>query len=221
METIKQFLTKSLIFIGFIAIWMLILTNLLVYGMGGSFQTELASVRSSPVAIVFGAKVYEDGRMSTMLTDRVATGVELYHEGKVKKLLLTGDHGQIGYDEVNAMKNYALAEGVAEEDVFTDYAGFSTYESLYRARDVFKVKRAVLVTQEFHLRRTLYIAKALGLKAQGLTADRVDYGSSGTKSAAREYLANGKAFWQVTTGARPAFSGEPIPISGDGRLSWD
>ena len=130
---------------------------------------------TAKVAIVLGARVYEDGTPSPMLADRLATGVELYKLGKVDKLLLSGDHGTTTYDEVNVMLRYCLDRGVPDEDVFTDHAGFDTYDTMYRARDVFKVTDALVVTQDFHLRRAVYIARSLGLEATGVVADIQPY----------------------------------------------
>ena len=115
--------------------------------------------------LVLGCQVWADGSPSKMLRDRIDRGLELYQAGAAPKILMSGDHGTIGYDEVNAMKRIATDAGVASEDVFMDHAGFSTYESIYRARDVFQCKRILIVSQEYHLYRALYCAKALGLDA--------------------------------------------------------
>ena len=167
-------------------------------------------------AIVLGARVYADGTLSPMLTDRMETGVRLYKLGKVKKLLLSGDHGQTTYDEVNAMLRYALDRGVPEEDVFTDHAGFSTYDTMYRARDVFLVQSALVVTQGFHLARAVYTARRLGLEATGVPADIQPY-THELRFAMRDWLARSKAFLQLNiTKPEPRYLGPVIPIEGDG-----
>ena len=125
--------------------------------------------------LVLGAGVRKDGSPSHMLTDRLLVGIDLYEAGAAPKLLMSGDHGQAEYDEVNTMKAYAVSAGVPGEDVFMDHAGFSTWESLIRARDVFGVRRVVIVTQEYHLYRALWIAEALGLEAVGVSADLRTY----------------------------------------------
>lgn len=173
---------------------------------------------SARVAIVLGAKV-TGGMLSPMLLDRVATGVALYQMGKVDKLLLSGDHGRTDYDEVNAMLAYALEQGVPEEDVFTDHAGFSTYETMYRARDVFKVTDALVVTQGFHLPRAVYTARSLGLEATGVEADLRPYFNE-RRFALREWPARMKAFFQLhLTKPEPTYLGPAIPIDGDGRAT--
>ncbi|MCP4403969.1 MAG: hypothetical protein GY801_42520 [bacterium] len=179
---------------------------------------DVKSVPGAHTALILGAKVYQGGRLSHMLEDRVLTGLELYRQGKVKKLLLSGDHGRKAYDEVNAMRNYLLKKGVPPQDIFMDHAGFNTYNSMYRARDVFQVQDVIVVTQEFHVPRSVYIARALGLDAVGVTADRRVYmRSTQLKSDSREILARVKAFLDVNRRVKPKFLGTEIPIQGDGR----
>ena len=196
----------------------LISTNILVSRSARAIKTDIQAVEPSTVAIVLGAKVYEDGSLSAVLADRVDTSIDLYQSGKVKKLLMSGDHGQKSYDEVNAMRARAVEQGVPESDIFTDHAGFSTYESMVRAKKVFKVSDAVIVSQEFHLPRALFVANDAGLKAQALVADRRPY-LTGRASRFREYVANVKAVWETTVNARPTYLGPAIPITGDGRAS--
>lgn len=171
------------------------------------------------VAIVLGARVYSDGTPSPMLADRLATGVELYKLGKVQKLLLSGDHGTTTYDEVNAMLRYCLERGIPDADIFTDHAGFDTYDTMYRARDVFKVTDALVVTQRFHLPRAVYIARTLGLQATGVVADIQPY-TGEWRFALREWPARVKAFFQLhVTKPQPRFLGPVLPIDGDGRVT--
>jgi SanA protein len=154
-----------------------------------------------------------------MVADRLATGVALYKAGKVQKILLSGDHGQTNYDEVNAMLKYCVDQGVPEQDIFTDHAGFDTYDSMYRARDVFKVNDCLVVTQGFHLPRAVYIARSLGLDATGVTADLQAYPNS-WRFSLREWPARVKAFFQLhVTHPEPKFLGPAIPIDGDGGAS--
>jgi vancomycin permeability regulator SanA len=159
---------------------------------------DLQSVPAEPVAIVFGAGVRGQG-LSPMLMDRVRLAVDLYRAGRVRKLLMTGDNSRPDYDEVTPMRRFAVSRGVPEGDIVLDYAGFSTYESCYRARQVFGVKQAVLVTQSFHLARALYTCRQLGIEAVGVGApdwgiypDRVM-----TYYAVREAFATLKALWDV------------------------
>jgi len=181
----------------------------------------LAELPHCQVAIVLGAGVRPSGEPSATLEDRLAAGIELYRAGIVKKLLLSGDHGQRHYDEANAMRRYVLTAGIPKQDVFLDHAGFRTFDTMYRARDVFKVSTAIVVTQRFHLPRAVYIARTLGLDAWGYAADRRTY-QAARRNQAREVLARCRAFIDLhIRPARPRYLGQPIPITGDGRATWD
>ena len=171
-------------------------------------------------AIVLGCKVKPNGIPSDMLHDRLERGLEVYNAGAAAKLLMSGDHGTTEYDEVNTMKQYAIDAGVPSSDVFMDHAGFSTYESMYRARDIFQAKRVIIVTQEYHLYRAIYIARALGLDAYGVPADYQRYiGQSGRD--AREILARDKDFFKAIFKPEPTYLGDVIPISGSGDATND
>jgi vancomycin permeability regulator SanA len=165
---------------------------------------------AAPVAIVFGAGIGSDGTLSPMLADRVRAAAQLYQDGAIQKILMTGDNSRADYDEVSAMRRAAIARGVAADDITLDYAGFSTYESCYRARAIFGVTRAVLVTQDYHLPRALYTCQHLGLDVEGLgTPDWENYPLQimGPYSA-RESLAILKALWQIhITRPLPTFLG--------------
>jgi SanA protein len=160
---------------------------------------------SAPVAIVFGAA-------GEVLHDRVQTGVVLYHAGKVRKLLMTGDNGRVGYNEPETMKEEAMRMGVPARDIVCDYAGFRTYDSLYRARDIFGVDRALLVTQRYHLPRALYTGTKLGLDVEGVEADRRRYVSQKFYDS-REVMSTVIAWVQVNlTHPRPKYLGKKEPI---------
>jgi len=178
------------------------------------------SVPEAQVAIVFGALVYRDGTLSQVTRDRVDAGVELYKAGRVGKLLISGDHGRPGYDEVNAMRRHALAAGVPPEDIFMDHAGFSTYDTVARARRVFQVESAVLVTQRFHLPRALWLARRCGIEASGFVADQRVYRTR-RRMALRETAARVKDFAKGLARPDPIFLGDPLPISGDGCCTVD
>lgn len=165
--------------------------------------------------LVLGAGVHDDGTPSDMLTDRLETGIALYKAGVAPKLLMSGDHGRVDYDEVNVMRQYALDRGVPEEDVFMDHAGFSTYESMYRARDVFACRRIIVVTQSYHLYRALYVANALGLEAEGVSADIRTYRGQVIRDL-REAAARAKDFLYTVFQPAPTYLGDVIPISGSG-----
>lgn len=168
--------------------------------------------------LVLGARVWDNGSPSGVLEDRLDTGISAYQAGVSDRLLMSGDHGQDDYDEVNAMKDYALEQGIPSENIFMDHAGFSTYESVYRARDIFQVKTVLIVTQEYHLYRALYIARALGLNAYGIAADRSVY-SGIVGFEAREILARVKDFFYTLIQPLPTYLGDVIPITGDGNVT--
>ncbi len=195
--------------------------NLIVWRGGREPVTsDPAKVPHAQAALVLGAQVKPNGQPSAMLADRVRAARDLYRAGRVDKLLLSGDHGRADYDEVGTMRRMLLAEGIPARDIFTDHAGFDTWDSAQRARRVFDVRSAVVVTQGFHMARALYDARRAGLQATGFLADRRDYGTVMAKLRAREALARVKAVGDVLTGASPHFLGAEIPITGDGRKSW-
>ncbi len=169
--------------------------------------------------LVLGAGVYADGTPTPMLRDRLDRGIELYRLGASGKILLTGDNGQVEYNEVEAMKNYVLAAGVPAEDVFLDHAGFSTYESMFRAGAVFNVRSAIVVTQRYHEYRALYIGKRLGLDVAGVAAADIGYSGDAFRGV-REILARDKDFLQCIFKPDPTFLGDVIDIHGDGHASW-
>jgi SanA protein len=144
----------------------------------------------------------------------------LYNNGKVDKILVSGDHGQDDYDEVNSAKEYLLENNVKPEDIFLDHAGFDTYDSLYRARDIFQAESLVIVTQNFHLPRALYMSDKLGLNSCGVSADLHKYLGEGTRDR-REILAKVKAWLNITFNSKPKYLGDKIPLSGSGLNTWD
>lgn len=165
--------------------------------------------------IVLGCFVETDGTPCDMLRDRLDRGIELYKNGAAPKIIMSGDHGTVEYDEVNAMKQYAIDSGVPSSDVFMDHAGFSTYESVYRAKEVFAADKIIIVTQEYHLTRALYIAEKLGLEAYGVASDQHTY-SGQTSRDLREILARNKDFATSIFKPEPTYLGEVIPVSGNG-----
>ena len=181
---------------------------------------ETALLEGVDCIIVLGCQVKDDGRLSHMLEDRVKRGVALYHDGAAPKLLMSGDHGQEDYDEVAAMKRYAVENGVPVADVFMDHAGFSTYETMYRAKAIFGAEKVLIVTQRYHLYRALYIARQLGMEAYGVDADYRTY-SGQTMRDIREVLARCKDFAMCIFKPEPTYLGETIPISGNGALTHD
>lgn len=194
--------------------------NGVVYFGGKAYFTDKAGAKPAQVALVLGAYVFPDGRVSAMVEDRLLAAYDLYTTGKVDKILLTGDHGRVEYDEVNTMRRFLEAKGVPTEDIFMDHAGFDTYDSMYRARDVFAVQSAIVVTQGFHLPRAVWIARQMGLDVQGVVADRWVYDKAWYYEA-REWAARVKACAEVVSHRKPVFLGPVIPITGDGRATHD
>lgn len=170
--------------------------------------------------LVLGCGVKDDGTPSDMLEDRLRRSVELFQSGAAPKLLMSGDHGRVTYNEVWTMKQYAMDNGIASTDIFMDHAGFSTYESIYRARDVFGAKKIIIVSQEYHLYRALYIANALGIAAYGVHADYRNY-SGQLSYDLREILARNKDFVTAIFKPLPTYLGDAIPIWSDGDLTND
>lgn len=181
---------------------------------------EALELKGVDCILVLGCKVKDNGEPSPMLLDRLITGTELYKEGAAPKILMSGDHGRDTYDEVNVMKKYALDNGIPSEDVFMDHAGFSTYDSIYRAKHIFEAKKVIIVTQEYHLNRALYLAHKLGLEAYGVPADLRNY-SGQTMRDIREIAARCKDFALGAFKPKPTYLGDVIPISGDGNATND
>jgi len=170
--------------------------------------------------LVLGARVWPDGVPSHMLEDRCRAGAELQLAGAAPVIIMSGDHGQWEYDEVSVMKQEAVNRGVSSSDVFMDHAGFSTYDSMYRAREIFQAKKVLIVTQEYHLYRALYIARKLGLDAQGVGSNYRTYITQ-PKNDLREYAARVKDFFMCIIQPKPKYLGEPIPLNLDGNVTND
>ncbi len=170
--------------------------------------------------IVLGCKVESDGRLSDILHDRLLRALELYNGGAAPKILMSGDHGRAGYNEVGAMKDFAVENGVPSENVFMDHAGFSTYETVYRAKEIFGADKVIIVTQEYHLYRALYIADCFDMDAYGVSSD-LDVYEAELMREVREILARCKDFAMCIFKPEPTYGGESIPISGNGDLTND
>jgi vancomycin permeability regulator SanA len=176
-------------------------------------QFSLPDAPNGKVAIVFGAGLRRDGTPTAVLRDRVETAAQLYFDGKVDRLLMSGDNRFEYYNEPGAMRTYAIQLGVPEADIVQDFAGRSTYETCYRARDIFHVTEAILVTQGFHLPRALFTCNALGLQAVGVPADQRTYRRfSQFFWGVRETFATLNAFWEVYVSRPLPVLGQPEPI---------
>ena len=181
---------------------------------------EAAKLEDVDCILVLGCFVKDDGRPSDMLHDRLTRGVELHDLGAAPKLLMSGDHGREEYDEVAAMKQFAIDAGIPSEDVFMDHAGFSTYESIYRAKEIFQADKILIMTQEYHLYRALYIADQLGVEAYGVSSDYHTYVGQFMRDF-REILARVKDCATCIFKPEPTYLGEAIPIFGDGNITND
>ena len=177
-------------------------------------EDECEEITEVDCIIVLGAAVWGD-KPSPMLEERLLVGIELYRQGVSKKIIMSGDHGQNEYDEVNIMKQFAIEKGIPSEDIFMDHAGFSTYDSIYRAKEIFGAKKIIIVTQEYHLYRALHIANRLGIEAYGVGADPRQYVGAFNREV-REILARNKDFVKCIIKPNPKYLGDKIPISGNG-----
>lgn len=182
---------------------------------------EEASDFEADCIVVLGAGIRDDGSPTWMLEDRIKIGDKLYQNHAADKIIMSGDHGRENHDEVNTMKKYAINEGIPSEDIFMDHAGFETYDSLYRARDIFGAKKVIIVTQEYHLYRALYIADRLGLEARGVTADLRFYSKKMVYWKFREYLARVKSFIKCIVQPEPKYLGDTIDLSVSGDVTND
>lgn len=182
------------------------------------------SQQDAPTAdaiLVLGARVYSDGTVSPILGDRLKVAMELKDAGKASRFIVSGDHGRTDYDEVNAMRHFLEQRDVQPQDIFMDHAGFSTYESMYRARDIFKAEKVLIVTQQYHLMRAVYTARAMGLDAYGVASDKQAYAYM-EHNERREVLARIKDYAFVNLlKPKPTYLGDTIPLTSDGRLTAD
>lgn len=178
--------------------------------------TSIHDVPQSEVVIILGASVV-DKKPSPILEERIETAIHLYHIGKVSKILVSGDNGERSYDEVSAVRTYLTNAGIPASDIFLDHAGFDTYSSMFRAREIFEVTSAIIVTQDFHLPRALYIARHVGINAYGMVADG---GQSSWYSYFREIPASIKALFDLATDRSPKYLGLHYPLTGNATSTW-
>lgn len=207
----------------------LLVLVLVVLGINGyiksSTKNQIISVEESSnledidCIIILGAGIWGD-KPSPMLEDRLLQGIELYNNNVSTKIIMSGDHGREEYDEVNIMKEFAIEKGVPSENIFMDHAGFSTYESIYRAKEIFEADKIVIVTQKYHLYRALHIANSLGIEAYGVGADPRQYVGAMYREL-REILARNKDFVKCLFKPEPTYLGETIPVSGNGNATND
>lgn len=181
-------------------------------------ETQALKDLDADCIMVLGAGIRDDETPTPMLKDRLDTGILLYELGVAPKLLLTGDNGQVDHNEIHVMLNYVKRAGVPEEDIFCDHAGFSTYDSMYRAQSIFGVSSAIVVTQTYHEYRALYLGEKLGLEVKGVSSDQMKYSGQAVREV-REVLARVKDFFKVITRPESELGGEAIPINGSGLVT--
>lgn len=182
-------------------------------------ESELSNLSDVDCILILGAGV-RNNTPSPMLEDRLLKGIELYNKNISNKIIMSGDHGREEYDEVNIMKDFAIDKGIKSEDIFMDHAGFSTYESIYRAKEIFEAKKIIIVTQSYHLYRALYIANSLGIEAYGVSADLRTYTNQLSREI-REIVARDKDFIKCIYKPKPTYLGDTIPVSGNGDITND
>ena len=182
-------------------------------------NNDYSNLKDIDCIVVLGAGIWGD-KPSPMLEDRLLQAIDLYQNNVSSKIIMSGDHGKQDYDEVNTMKNFATDKGVPSESIFMDHAGFSSYESIYRAKEIFGAKKIVIVTQKYHLYRALYIANQLGIEAYGVGADPRQYVGA-TYRELREILARNKDFIKCIFKPEPTYLGDTIPVSGNGDITND
>lgn len=190
----------------------------IVGSKGSIVSADEASISSADAIVVLGASVFADGTPSGILQDRLDDGVALYFAGVAPKLIMSGDNGTESYNEVRVMKQYAIAQGVPSEDIFCDHAGFSTYESMYRAKYVFGCQRIVVATQTYHLYRALWSAKSLGMQATGVPSDYHEYQKQ-LQYDIREVPARTKDFFKALFRMPSTYVGDAISLDQDGDVT--
>ncbi|HPF83566.1 MAG TPA: ElyC/SanA/YdcF family protein [Bacilli bacterium] len=223
----KQFLIKKLKFILLLLLGIIIflglmtlIINIYVINYSKKYildEEEIGRYKFDCITVL-GASVKADGTPSHMLQDRLDKSIVLYNNNISDKILMSGDHAYYDYDEVNAMKNYNIKNGIPSSDIFLDHAGISTYDSMYRLKNIYEVKKTVIVTQDYHLYRSIFIARKLGIEAYGVTANPREYSNQIYRDA-REILARVKDFFQIVFKAKSKYAGDTIPVIGDGDVT--
>lgn len=203
-----------LILLGIIGI--LLVPTIMRLSTKGYVFTDLRDVPRSNAVMVLGASVIGE-RLSPILEQRTRTAIDIFQAGRADNVLVTGDNGALDHDEVTPVRKYLIDAGIPAGDIFLDHAGFDTYSSMYRAREVFLADSIIIVTQDFHLPRALFLARNLGLEAYGVPT--VGRGGSG-RDYFREIPASVKALLDLVVRREPKYLGETIPLDGDGSTTW-
>ncbi len=215
MKKILKYLVTMVLIFAVLCSTLVISVNAYVKKVGtDAMRTteEATQLKDVDCIIIYGCLVLEDGTPCNVLKDRLDKGIELYKKGAAPKIIMSGDHSSDDYNEVAAMKQYAINAGVPSEDIFMDHEGYSTYETAYRAKEVFGAKKVILVTQKYHLYRAVYIAESLGIEAYGVASDYEMHES-------REVFARCKDFITSMFKPAPANLGIKCSLSGNGNMT--
>ena len=211
----KYFILSIIIFIFVI----FVINVYVVYSTKNNIINNYSNIKDVDCILILGAGIW-DNKPSPMLEDRLLEGLKLYKNNISNKIIVSGDHGKSDYDEVNIMKDYLIDKGVPSEDIFMDHAGFSTYDSIYRVKEIFKAENIIVVTQKYHLFRALYIANGLNIEAYGVNSDPRRYIGASYREL-REVAARNKDFVKMIIKPKPTYLGDEIPVSGDGNITND
>lgn len=217
----KEKIKKGIIFMSIITtVGCFMIVGINIYMCQSTRNQFSHELENADCILVLGAGVRKDNTPTSMLNDRLEAAIQLYKDNKAAKIIMSGDHGREDYDEVNVMKRFAIEKGVPSSDIFMDHAGFSTYESIYRAKEIFQVQKMIIVTQDYHLYRALYIANELGIEAVGYASNPRTYRGQ-LKRDVREIAARCKDYFTCLYKPKPTYLGETIPVSGNGDITND
>lgn len=217
----KEKIKKGIIFMSIITtVGCFMIVGINIYMCQSTRNQFSHELENADCILVLGAGVRKDNTPTSMLNDRLEEAIQLYKDNKAAKIIMSGDHGREDYDEVNVMKRFAIEKGVPSSDIFMDHAGFSTYESIYRAKEIFQVQKMIIVTQDYHLYRALYIANELGIEAVGYASNPRTYRGQ-LKRDVREIAARCKDYLACLYKPKPTYLGESIPVSGNGDITND
>lgn len=210
----KRFFLFIILSFGILIIFIIAANTVIYLAAKPYIYNDATKVPNAEAALIPGAAIFQDGALSSIFIDRADMAIKLYEEKKVSKILVSGDNSTVTHNEVNPVRLYLISKGIPDQDIFLDHAGFDTYSTMYRARDIFGISSVLITTQSFHLPRAVFIARELGINAYGVNAD---VGHILFRNNVREVFADEKAVLDLVLNRKPKYLGEKIPISGDGR----
>lgn len=218
----KKCIVKFVSIVVIILLLFIVISNIIIINNGKKKMVSSYDMQTfnADCILILGAGVWANNQPSPMLNDRLEEGIRLYNEGVSEKIIVSGDHGKVDYDEVNIMKKYLINAGIPGENIFMDHAGFSTYESMYRAKEIFGAQKIVVVTQEYHMYRALFICDSLGIEALGSPADPRAYSGAFMRNV-REWIARDKDIFYCVFRVKPTYLGDTIDLNGSGNVTND